>query len=87
MIIKQEEESPIQNAFDKTHLEPAFRAIETMAGDRILDTDLLKEYCDTAVELLKQFTSAVEKIEKDELKKSNKSKVKEHLFGNDPYGD
>ena len=87
MIVKQEGTSPIQNAADKLHLQKAFESIVSMAGDRIVDTELLKEYCSTVNDLLKTFISNINSIEKEETKKSNKDKIKEHLFGHDPYGD
>lgn len=87
MIIKQEEKSPIQAAYDKTHLSKCFTVIDEMSGERIVDTDLYKAYCEESITLLKTLISNVNSIEKDEIKNANKNKVKEHLYGHDPYGD
>lgn len=87
MIIKQEEKSPIQNAFDKLHLEKAFATISEMSGARVVDTDVFKAFCYTTIDLLKTLGSNISSIEKEELKNAAKNKVSEHLFGHDAYGD
>lgn len=87
MLIKQEEKSPIQNAFDKLHLSVAFNAITEMSGGLAVDTELYKTYVEETVNLLKKLNTEINAIERDAIKTQNKNNFKEKLFGNDPYGD
>lgn len=87
MIIKQEEKSPVQNAFDKLHLSVAFDAITSMSGNLVLDTELYKTYVEETINLLKKLNTEICAIERETIKTQNKNNFKEKLFGNDPYGD
>lgn len=86
MFLKQEEKSPIQNAYDKLHLYTAFNEIDTKVGERIVDTDELKVYCSETADILKKLVKEIEVIEKDEAKTASKNKFKEKLYGNDSIG-
>lgn len=37
--------------------------------------------------LCKDFYKGIENVEKEQIKKKNKEKVREKLYGNDPLGD
>ena len=86
MVIKQEETSLIQDAFDNNKLNVAFNVINTMAGDITVDTEQLKTYCEETVKLINKFISEVEAIEKKQQKSTNVDKFKEKLFGHDSLG-
>lgn len=83
MIIKQEETSPVTDLFDKLKLNVAFHGIEEQATSVGLDSELLKEYAEGTITLLKDFIKGVENIEKDLTKKKNKAAFNEKLFGGD----
>ncbi|MCQ2086581.1 MAG: hypothetical protein MJZ37_00695 [Bacilli bacterium] len=87
MLIRQEEKSPICDAFDKLKLTVAFKGIEEQATSNALDSELLKTYCDETIKLLRSFQKSIEAEEREMEKQKNKNLFKEKLYGNDPYGD
>lgn len=79
MIIRQEEESPIEDLYINSHLNTAFNGIAQMAGDTGLDSELLKTYCEETVKLLKKFIQDIETVERKEEKRINREKFKQKL--------
>ena len=86
MIIKQEDECPITDLFDKLHLSVAFNGISQQAVDIAVDSDLLKVYCEETVKLLKDFSNGITTIEKKLQKADNQAKFKQKLYGQDSLG-
>lgn len=87
MTIKQEEESPICDSFDKLKISTAFSLLEEVSTSHSVDSELLKEYILQTISILKDFEKSVCGIEKDLQKKKNKEKFREKLYGNEQYGD
>lgn len=86
MIIKQENESPVSDLFDKLHIQTAFDGITKQAGDLALDSDLLKVYCEETIKLLKDFSNGITAIEKKIQKQTNQEIFRQNLFGRDSIG-
>lgn len=87
MIIKQEENSPVCDLFDRLKLAVAFNGIEEMSTGRVIDSNLMHEYINGTISILRDLDKGLSNIEKDLEKKKNKEAFRERLYGNDPYGD
>lgn len=87
MIIKQEENSPVCDLFDKLKLSIAFNGIEEMSTGRIIDSGLMHEYINGTISLLKDLDKGLSNIERDIEKRKNKEAFREKLYGNEQYGD
>lgn len=86
MIIRQENETPVTDLFDKLHLQTAFDGISKQSGDIALDSDLLKVYCEETIKLLKDFSNGITSIEKKIQKQTNQEIFRQNLYGSDSIG-
>lgn len=85
MIIKQEENSPIEDFLISHNIEKVFSTILNTASASDVETEELKVFCEHAGNLLKTFVKHIEKVEKDEIKKTARQKLNEILIKGDDF--
>lgn len=79
MIIKQESENPIEDYFYGQHLFNALELVKQTSTSNVVDTDILKEACDTSIVMLKNYIKYIEKLEQSMVKLNSKEKVQEMI--------
>lgn len=79
MIISQEENSPIEDFIISHNVEKVFSTILNAASVCDVETEDLKVFCEHTGNLMKSFVKYIEKVEKDEIKKTARQRLNEIL--------
>lgn len=79
MIIKQEEESPIEDLWDSYNLNAYFKNTESLVRDIDVNTDEVIVYINVLSRCLKDFLRGVESLAKAEEKKKMQEELKEKV--------
>lgn len=85
MFIKQEENSPISDLFYGLHVYEALNLIKDTSDTLCVDTDILKESCLAAQEILKNYLKKIEELERKVEKQNAKSKVMSKIYAMSDY--